>query len=334
VWKNSFNSKVIFVNKGKKNKHSLQILAALALNGPSTTREIAKFVIKQSNDYPYWNPRNQHSRVLEQMFLRLIEGRQRKTTGKKKSLEMYPSLESNHYVRKVRKEKKSDSNQYMLTLKGFLFALGFNFEGKDMEDFLHNARRNHLFFAYIENIAKESSYNFAKKIFLDSLYEIIKNEIVSIDKDISFYFSIFAEGIGQQLNKQVEEMLKSIGKDRVQKIQNSTVIENWTYYDDRPTSDWHDSMLDIFYPDNVDSDFFEDHAQMGMEINLLYKIMQKVHLVFFGYGGRNIPRRTQNIPYSSKWKEYQKFNPQYKNPRDYDKKRKISMRYDADQFLL
>ena len=63
---------------------------------------------------------------------------------------------------------------------------------------------------------------------------------------------------------------------------------------------------------------------------MLYKIMQKIHLVYFGYGGNFIPRKTQNIPHSNKWKEIAKYYPEYKSPRDYDKKRKIMIRYDAD----
>ena len=32
-----------------------------------------------------------------------------------------------------------------------------------------------LFFAYVDNIAKDITYDFARKIFLDPIYEIIKN---------------------------------------------------------------------------------------------------------------------------------------------------------------
>lgn len=112
------------------------------------------------------------------------------------------------------------------------------------------------------------------------------------------------------------------------------MIEKWTFYDDRPTHDWPNSMLDIFYPDMVDREFFEDHAQMDMEIKLLYKVMEKVHLMYFGYDGNPIPRITQKIPYSSRWKETARYNLEYKSPRDYDKKRGIMQRYDSDYFRL
>lgn len=58
VWTNSFPSKAIFVNRGKKSKHSLQLIVALALRGPNTTREIAKYVIEQSPKYQYQRPKD------------------------------------------------------------------------------------------------------------------------------------------------------------------------------------------------------------------------------------------------------------------------------------
>lgn len=338
VWENHFPSKTIFVNKGKKSRHSLQLIAVLALNGPSTTRDMAKFVIKSSPKYTHSKLNNREISKVEQTFARLIEGRLEKITGRRKSRKFYPGLRKFDYVKIIEKGKNSKNNdaiKYSLSFRGFLFALGFNFKGKDLEKFLCNVRKNHLFFAYVENIAKDTTYNFARKIFLDPIYEIIKNEIMQIDKDPVFYFSIFAENIGRSLNNLSKDIIQNYNKKKGRELeQNAEIIKKWTYYDDRPTHDWHHSMLDVFYPNVKDWEFFDNHASVGMEVNLLYKIMQKVHLVYFGTGGGFIPRTTQKIPYSTRWKEHQKYNSEYKNPRDHDKKRKIMIRYDADEFLL
>jgi len=332
-WENSFPSKTIFINKGKKTKHSLQIIASLALLGPNTTRELAKFTIKQSKNYPYSKPRNQDSRVLEQTFSRLIKGQQKRKTGKKKSSEKYPSLESNMYVRKIGEkinEKGKKVNLYSLTFTGFLFSLGFNFKNDDFKKLLHNASRHHLFFAYVQKIADCTSIHFIKKIFLNPISEIIEEDKIRLDEEISFYFSYMAESIGRSLGKSLY-VFDSIDDDEdMEKLQFVKHIQKLTFYDDRPTSDWPHAMVDIFYPNNDDLDFFLEHAHLAMEENLLYKIMQKVHLVYFGYGGNYIPRRTQKIPSSKRWKRFQKYYPEYKNPRERDKKEKIMIRYDAD----
>ena len=118
--------------------------------------------------------------------------------------------------------------------------------------------------------------------------------------------------------------------ERDKKEQYVREIKRWTFYDDRPTHDWPYAMKDIFFPNVDDREFFEEYAHESMEENLLYKVMQKIHLVYFGYGGNYIPRQTQKIPYSKGWKEYKKYHPEYKGPRDHDNKRKIKIRYDAD----
>jgi hypothetical protein len=330
-WENAFDSKTIFVNKGKKNIHSIQILASLALLGPSTTREISKFVITQSENYPHQKIRDIDSRIVEQMFLRLIDGRQSKKTGKRKSLEKYPGLESNYYVRKVGKREERDSNLYTLTLSGFFFALGFDFNEENFKKFLNNAANHHIFFGYVKKISETTSIPFVKKIFLDPVREIIEKNRITLDENISFYFSNIAESIGRKLDVVKGSDFEPIDDDEdVERLHRIKEIEKWTYYDDRATSDWYDAMIDIFYPNENEREFFVEYAHDGIEKNMLYKIMQKIHLVYFGYGGNSIPRRTQNIPVSSKWKEKVRWHPKYKNPRDYDKKHKIMIRYDAD----
>lgn len=265
--------------------------------------------------------------------MRLIEGRQKKKTGRKKSLEKYPGLESNNYVRKVgirKNEKGKKVNLYSLTFTGFLFSLGFDFQNKDFERFLLNASKHHLFFAYIQRISNSSSISFVKRIFLNPIFEMIRDGKIRLDGDISFYFSNIAEGIGRSLDKSLYVFESVDDEEDEENLQFVRQIEKFTFYDDRPTHDWSYAMIDIFYSNDEDREFFEAYAHKGMEKNLLYKVMQKVHLVYFGYGGNFIPRRTQKIPSSKRWKKKQKLNPQYKSPRDYDSKRKIMIRYDAD----
>ena len=332
-WENSFPAKTIFVNRGKKTKHSLQILASLALLGSSTTRDIAKFIIESTPQYQYSKPRDRDSRKLEKMIREIITGRLRKKTGRKRSQEKYPGLESNHFVRTIetkKNEKNMYVNYYSLDFLGFLFVIGFNFKGKELERFLINAGKYHLFFAYIQKIGENTSYSFVKKIFLKPIYKMISDELITVDTNIDFYLSNIIEGIGKALRQFGEGLEYNDEDDNAEKIKFVKGIKKYTFYDERATSDWPYAMLDIFFPDEDIQEEFIEHAHWGMEINLLYRVMQRVHFVYFGHEGNNIPRQTQRIPTSKRWKDYKKYHQKYKSPRDYDNKRKIRIRYDAD----
>ena len=332
-WKNICKKENSVILQGKKSRHLIEIMAILALNGHSTTREMAKFVLEKLPNYEYRPPRNKESSILEKQYYRLLNGIEKKKTGGKKSNERYPWPLEKGYVSKtqiMKNEKNRHVQKYFLTLKGCFFALGFNFDKYETVKFLENAARNHLFFAYVLQIIKNTSYSFTKKIFLKPISDMIKDENIHLDKDISFYFSNIAEVIGRSLIKFGSDLENFKDPEHDKKERYVKEIERWTFYDDRPTHDWPHVMTDIFYPDDDDYEFFEKYAHRGSELNLLYKVMQKIHLVYFGYEGNYIPRTTQRIPSSKSWKEYQKYHPEYKGPRDYDKKRKIKIRYDAD----
>ena len=61
--------------KGKKLRHTLEIIASLALKGPCTTREMAKFTHSKSTDYSHTELKGSNSvTVTERIFRKLLLG--------------------------------------------------------------------------------------------------------------------------------------------------------------------------------------------------------------------------------------------------------------------
>lgn len=338
TWENSFPPNIVFVNKGKHNDYVLRIIASLALiDPPNTTRDLAKFLLKKSKKYPYKPIRDKEARSVEKSVREHITGTKKIQSGKKKSEKTYPSLITNNFVRIIGKKINSKGNEvnfYSLTFTGFLFSLGFDFNDEELGEFLKNAARHHIFFAYVQKILHNTSIPFIKRIFIQPIFEIIQKKKVLLDEGIAFYFSNIVESIGKSLNNLGDEV-KIDGFNWYDEFDEKYLpyveeIIKCTYYEDRPTSDWYNAMVDIFYTDEESREFYLMYSPKGLEKNFLFKLMQKIHLVYFGYGGNNVPRKTQRVPISSIWKKDKKYNPELTTPREYDKKRKIMIRYDAD----
>lgn len=134
-WKNIHTVHTTFIVKGKR-KHASDLMNTLALQGPCTTRDVAKFVLRKLEKYQILTINNSLSSNLEKQFNSVIQGRQRKQTGKRKSSEKYPGLLNKKYVTVYSLDKNSKGKmvrKYFLTIKGTLFAFGFEYSKRRME---------------------------------------------------------------------------------------------------------------------------------------------------------------------------------------------------------
>ncbi|MCA2004139.1 MAG: hypothetical protein LDL06_05195, partial [Candidatus Nitrosotenuis sp.] len=155
----------IICAKGKGQKRAFELIASLAVQGPSTTSEVAAFVLN-TNYYRYHSERQN---TLRDEYNRIIQDRFEKKTGRRKIGKTFPGLIKNNYVLKTGEKivvERSKTRLYFLTLKGCFFALGFQFNDDELKDFLRNASRNHLFFAYLDRIANDTSVDCVKKLFI------------------------------------------------------------------------------------------------------------------------------------------------------------------------
>ena len=334
-WKNSYQKYNSVILQGKKARHLAEIMAALALNGQCTTRQMAKFVLGNLPHYEYKPPRNKESANLEKQYNRLLAGIERKKTGRKKSDERYPWLVKEGYIVKtqiIKNEKKKYVQTYFLTLKGCFFALGFNFNRNETLKFLENATKNHLYFAYINKIARKASYALVKEIFIEPIQDIIKKGLISLDNDLTFYFSNMVEAHSKVLSEKIGKLLVSLYQkdedyENHPRSKNIQSLMKCTYYDENLTTDWGDFMKEYFYKKPEEQDFFEDYCDKGIETNFLFRTMKAIHFGYFNGFSFGIPPRTQKVSFSKKWKEYKKFHPEYKSPRDYDRTKRIVLRH-------
>lgn len=318
-WKNKFPRDSTTILKWKKSKSNTEIIGALGLLGPSTTTEIARFVLSVTKTGEYVHIRGRDVSIREGMYHKLIYGRIKPT--KKKSAERYPGLKSERFVGITKKEfnsKKIKIPKYFLTLKGCFFAMGFDFSDFGLENFLKGSSRNHLFFAYIYKIMQSTSVKLVRILFFEPIQNMIVRGRITLDDDISFYFSNFTEAISRRLMEFMEEYhmeSKQIGS-----------LMKCTFYDENVSSDWQQTMIEYFFPESDAMDFYMDYSD-PLDAALLFQSMKAIHFGYHHSIGLGIPKRTQKIPYSKEWREHKKFYPQYKSPYDYDRKRNIRINH-------
>ena len=335
-WKNDYPRHVIPYLKGKKVKHSLEILASLALHGSSTTRDMAKFTHYKSTEYPQRNLKgSNHISTLEKTYRRLILGIPIKSRDKRKIEKKYPGLLEQKFLDHTEKNFNSKNKlvqKYFLSLKGCFFALGFQFTDEQLSLFIKNAARNHLFFAYLNKIAEDTSIDYVNEWFLAPIKNLIRKGLLNLD--YIFSLSIIYETIQNEFQNRIESLLESESEEEFEKgfgklkYMEQKILKH-TFYAEKPTSDWDDFVMEYFFPTEVDKEFLEFRNAELFEIILLYKIMKSVH---FGYSiglQFDVPAQTQKIPYSKRWKIFKKENSQYKSPYDYDRKKHQIVDYSA-----
>lgn len=334
-WKNEYPRRAVKQLRGKKVKHSLEIIAALAILGPSTTREMAKFTLSYSSDYSHKGmPGNKEASNLEKTYNRLIRDRPFKTLGRETG--KYLGLITQGFLRATEKKKNEKGNEvarYFLTLKGCFFALGFQFQFTDrhLTSLIKNASRNHLYFAYLNNNLEDTSIDFIKKAYLDPIFSLIIKGVIILDSGVPFSYVTSEQQ--QAISKMIYDIINRHYGSSKQRSENELDLINFektlkhTFYTQNPTSDWRDSMRDYFYPDDSNLEYFDDYSDGSIEIQILYGIMRATHFGVYSGIHENIPNQTQKIPYSKDWKKYRKYHPEFKSPRDRDEKQNIVIHY-------
>lgn len=323
--------------RGKKLRHSLEIIAALALNGPCTTREMAKFTNSHSTDYSNTELKGANSvSVTERIFRKLLLGIDRNNKKRNDKPSRYPGLLDQGFVESTEEylnEKNRPVKKYFLSLKGCFFALGFRFTDTEMSLFLKNASYNHLMFAYLNRIAKDSSVNLVSELFLGPIKDMIRKGLLNCGQLVSV-MSVF-EPIQMNIAKKISARFEMDSSDESYDkawdyhdyVQQK--IFRHTFYTEKPTTDWLYFIIEYFYPSEKERMEIEIHDRKLVEAVNLYRLMKAAH---FGYSrGMAIEAstRTQSIPYSKRWKEFKKRNPKYKSPSHYDKKNHQVVDYSA-----
>lgn len=348
IWTTFYSKNRVPIFVGKRYKHTMDLLAGLSVNGPCTTRDVAKYVLENTRSYEYRPVRDLESGNLAKNYNNLINDRR----ASKKPWSWFGLL-SQGYVIKIAErlnEKNATTYAYTLTPKGCLVALGYRFNDDELTSFIKSATRNHMYFAYINNILAETSISFVKEIFFDPIYEIIKKDRISLDDDIEFYFSNIAEAIGHALYQRYIKVLDA-DYDRIVKtvhdeiesdkrfdlvdtrdklrLESSMISREYdrqtagkslpedgeieilmkkTFYAQINFDDWVDRMTNYFYPNEDDMIFHRDCSDKS-DVRLLYRVMYNIHNAYFDALSVGTPKLTNRLPPNSKeWKLRYKYN--------------------------
>jgi len=333
-WKNDYPRHAVPQLKGKKVKHSLEIIAALAICGPCTVPGIARFTTSNTHIYPHKTVKGSNeASSLGKTYRKLILGRPPQKVGRIVKIKKHPGLINHQFLiltGKIDSERRS-AQTYFLTLKGCLFALGFQFTEKQLSLFIQNASHNHLYFAYLNKILEDTSIEFVKKLFIEPVQSLIRNGMLILGETISFSYLL-----SEQLHAIEKIVFDLVGKyyglsKRTRK--NKSDLVNFdktlkhTFYTLHPTSDWGDFVKEYFYPDDSSLEYFYLYSDGSIEVSFLYRLMRAVHFGYHSGLTENIPNKTQKIPLSKTWKQYQKFYPELKSPKERDKKKVIVIHY-------
>ena len=308
--------------KGKGQKRAFELITSLSILGPSTTSEVADFVLRSN----YYQNNPERKNTLRDDYNRIIHNRFERKTGKKKIGKTFPGLIKNYYVVKTGDKiiGKKKTSLYFLTLKGCFFALGFQLNNNQMKLFLKNASRNHLFFAYLNRIAKDTSVDYVRKQFIMPINNFIDRGLLNVDEPITL--AALFETIQMEFMTRVSSVSDSVSEEYEKRLEKLKYIEQsilkHTFYIEKANSDWNNFVIEYFYPTEKEEMFFLEFRDGEFtEAKFLYKIMRAIHFGYFSGLATEVPEQTQKIPYSKKWMSFKKMNPEYKSPHDFDKKR-------------
>ena len=265
----------IICQKGKGRKRAFEIIASLAMLGPSTTSEMEEFVLKSN----YYRNKPERKNTLRDEYNRIIKDRFELKSGKKKLGKRFPGLIENHYVVKTKSKlivkKKTDT--YFLTLKGCFFVLGFDLSDVQLVGFIRNASRNHLFFNFLKLVHEKISLEFVKDVFLFPIKDLIERKRIDLDDEMYLNFGIVADIIGITLYERRKFLFVSVknfwNDSRFKQIEE---LRKMIIYDQNPREYWYESVVEFFYNNDDSLEFYDDFSENRFEMSLFNKVMYQL----------------------------------------------------------
>lgn len=314
VWGTVYPYRTVDVFVGKKKKHTMDIIAGLAINGSSTTTELAKFVIYRDKEYLGSGVKlSEIPSQRGQSYYRRIVWAEHKKTGGKELSEKNPTLLDLYYVRRVEtivNKKNKEIQRYALTLKGCLVALGFNFSDKELKSFIDNASRTHIFFAFLKNVTNNTSISFVRKLFVEPIKLRIRKKLFVFNKND--FVQIYSSNIANFISKKfysiihfavVKSVKKDIPLDEIKEMKNVNELMNKIIYnkkieyadfDPRYTQEIRDELVSKYFPEDKDAEYFYRYSE-HYEVGLLCMVFRQLHYAYYGAGELGIPKKHRKI---------------------------------------
>ena len=301
------NSTIIL---GKKRRHVLELLFALALQGSCTTRESSRFILSEGN--PKRPVNGTDAKTLEMIFYNLLHGRKKGKNMKRN----YPGLIQSGYVINTGKkinQKGKEVSTYFLSLKGCLFVLGFSFNLKETLQFIENASKYHIFFSYVFTLTKKIRPDFPVSLFIEPIRNLIKSDKLFLDNEYHLQFSLIAEIVSIQLKKIFKSFEEIDGtsfmgeyyvnfnsRNAHKKI--SHLLKN-LWNDNKDNDRWFARMIDLYVKDE---DVYLKYSHAKHDPLFLLKIMQSIRNAYYELFYEFIPT---NLDYDTRYLKVTKFKP-------------------------
>lgn len=282
----------IICDKGKGKKRAFELISSLALLGPSTTSEVEEFVLKSN----YYQKNPERKNTLRDEYNRIIQNRFYKKSGGKKTGGVFPGLIKNGYVLQTGEKiiVKSKTRLYFLTLKGCFFVLGFKMTNKQLISFINNASRNHLFFYFLKLVCEKISLDFVKEIFVLPIQDLIQRKRIDLVDQMYLNFGIIADEVGIKLYEkrkksflQLRNFLDDSSFEQIEELRKLII------YDRNPRENWYESIIEYYYSDDNDLDFYLDYSEGTFEMSLLNKVMYQLLHGYHEAVPEEIPDKTQ-----------------------------------------
>lgn len=309
-WDTVFAKNDVPIYKGGKRKNIINLMGGLALRGPSTTTEIARFILSHSLSPGQTSEISYHKvNVLAGEYNKLITVRTEKD-------KIYNGLVSNGFLYKVGERIKGEIKipTYFFTHKGALLVVGHKFNVTELQEVIKNLSSNTLFFAFVNSILEKTSISFIKNFFIEPIHEVYEKTKLFLDDDFEFYFTNIADRIGkviyQALHPLSAKMLrgeKLLEGEQIFVNIIEIMMDNNSYVE-RPKEDWVDVMIEKYYGRKNDADFYIEFSNEFSDPKLLYQVMRGIHFAY--YGAQDIPtphNSRKKIRRSKRWRKHMKY---------------------------
>ena len=310
-WDTVFAKNDVPIYKGGKRKNIINLMGGLALRSPSTTTEIARFILSHSLSPGQTSEISYHRvNVLAGEYNGLI-------THRKEKDKIYNGLVPNGFLCKVDERIKGRYRKnpiYFFTHKGALLVVGHKFNVTELQEVIKNLSSNTLFFAFVNSILEKTSISFVKNFFIEPIHEVYEKTKLFLDDDLEFYFVNIAGRIGkviyQKLHFLSAKMLrgeKLLEREQIFVNFVEIMMDNNSYVE-RPKEDWADVMIEKYYRGKNDEGFYREFSNEFSDPKLLYQVMRGIHFAYYDAYDMPTPRKSsKKIRRSKRWREHIKY---------------------------
>jgi len=281
--------------KGKAHTNNSNIIASLCLLGPSTTFQMAENVLrfeKRKTSRKISIPYSEKKLRAGIYYNRLRDRNSEK--GK------IPGLISLKMVRRtgyLKNEKNLKVPLYFPTFKGCIFALGYNFSKREMRNFLKNAGRHFISFAYLNEVLDNTSMTFFRNVIHNPVKNIIKTGKITFDKQFRLSLRILSDVVGESvygsldLQLRQSRILEQVHRYEVNE-EHSPEFDSMikcTWYNGTGSDEWIQEMKDHFYSNDDDYNYFDLRIGEQYDVKFLSWLMELIHAGYYSGLGLETP---------------------------------------------